>query len=114
MHSPLTASLSCHLVSRIETIGVKCSTFEYEVVLQFFKFLTHRTQTLWATNVAYQLQLVLCGVQVVHEGKDEGVFFPTLVIWTAAILKMFGKTGGIGRLGIASRLVSKKPFGRKL
>ena len=76
-------------------MGVKCSTFEYEVVLQFFKFLTHRTQTLWATDVSCLLQLVLCSVQVVHEGEDEGVFVPTLVIWTAAILEMFGKTGGI-------------------
>ena len=91
----MTASLSCHLVSRIETMRVKCSTLKYEVVFQFFQFLTHRTQTLWATNVSCLLQLVLCGVQVVNKGKDEGVFVPTLVIWTAAILEMFGKTGGI-------------------
>ena len=72
-------------------MGVKCSNFEYEIVLQLFKLLAQRAHALWSTCVSREMELLLHGVQMIYQGEGQGVLVPPQVIWTAAVDEVFGE-----------------------
>ena len=95
-------------------MGVKCTTPEYKLVFQTFQFCANVTSTLGPTDMSRELQLLLCGVQMVYQGEGQGVLFPPKVIRTATIGKVFCQAGRVRFFRVAARAVITKAFSRGL